>query len=157
MKKLAITALSVAALALTGLSTAGPAGAREEGVRTLRGSDVAEQDQAPQEKLQLGKKPGLQKKVARTFTGQPPVIPHATANFDELTLEENQCLSCHDEANYKKKKAPKIGKNHFQTKDGKITKNFDQSRYFCTQCHAPQFDAPPLVENTFNSISVKGR
>lgn len=154
MKKLAITGLSIAALALVGITTAG---AGDVEVRTLRDAGVAEQDQAPQEKLQLGKKPGLQKKVARTFTGQPPVIPHAMANFDELTLEENQCLSCHDEANYKKKKAPRIGKNHFQTKDGKITKNFDQSRYFCTQCHAPQFDAPPLVENTFQSVSVKGR
>lgn len=150
MKKLAITALSVAALALTGLGAS--AGAGEEGVRTLRGADVAAQDAVPQEKLQLGKKPGLQKNVARTFKGQPPVIPHAMANFDELTLEENQCLSCHDEANYKKKKAPKIGKYHFETKDGKLTKTFDQARYFCTQCHAPQFDAPPLVENTFQGM-----
>lgn len=154
MKKLTITALSLAALVLTG---PGIAGAAEEGVRTLRGADVAEQDAAPQEKTQLGKKPGLQKNVARTFTGQPPVIPHAMANFDELTLEENQCLSCHDEANYKKKKAPKIGKNHFEMKDSKVTKTFDKARYFCTQCHAPQFDAAPLVENTFQSVSVKAR
>ena len=157
MKKLAITVLSVAALALTGLSTAGPAGAGEEGVRTLRGADVAERDEAPQEKLQLGKKPGLQKNVARTFTGQPPIIPHAMTNFDELTLGENQCLSCHDEANYKKKKAPKVGKNHFETKDGKVTKTFNQAQYFCTQCHAPQFDVPPLVENTFKGIVVKAK
>ena len=149
--------MSVAVLVLTGLSTAGSAGAEEEGIRTLRGADVAEQDAAPQERLQLGKKPGLQKNIARTFTGQPPVIPHAMTNFDELTLGENQCLSCHDDANYKKKQAPKIGKNHFETKNGKVTKTFDQAHYFCTQCHAPQFDAPPLVGNTFKGVVVKAK
>lgn len=154
MKRLAIMALSAATLTLTSFSTAG---AGEDGVRTLRGADVAEQDAAPQEKHPLGKKPGLQKNVARTFTGQPPVIPHAMTSFDELTLEENQCLSCHDEANHKKKNAPKVGKNHFETKDGKVTKTFGKTRYFCTQCHAPQFDAPPLVENTFKGTVKAGQ
>ncbi|MCB1961304.1 MAG: nitrate reductase cytochrome c-type subunit, partial [Rhodocyclaceae bacterium] len=27
--------------------------------------------------------------------------------------------------------------------------NISPRRYFCNQCHVPQFDAKPLVENTF--------
>lgn len=157
MNKLAITALSVAALALSGLTTAVTAATDDEGLRTLRGADAAVEDKAPEDKVQIGKKPGLQKTVARSFKQQPPVIPHATENFDEITLEENQCLTCHDEANYKKKKAPLIGKSHFDVKDGKAQKRVSKARHGCVQCHVPQFDAPPLVENTFRPVSVKGK
>ena len=57
---------------------------------------------------QLGRKPGAQDKVARTFVGQPPVIPHATENFDEVTLADNQCLECHGAQAYVAKGAPKV-------------------------------------------------
>ncbi|MBI2314015.1 MAG: nitrate reductase cytochrome c-type subunit [Betaproteobacteria bacterium] len=156
MKKPVIAGFSAAALALAGLTATFPAAA-DEGVRSLRGADTAAEDQAPEQKVQLGKKPGLQKTVTRSFKQQPPLIPHATDNFDEITLEENQCLSCHDEANYKKKKSPLIGKSHMQLKDGKPTKTVDKTRHFCIQCHVPQFDAAPLVENTFQPVSAKGR
>jgi cytochrome c-type protein NapB len=59
----------------------------------MRGADVSAADQAPEAKKYLGGKPGGQEKVARTYRDQPPVIPHAVENFDEITLEENQCLS----------------------------------------------------------------
>ena len=80
------------------------------GVQTLRGADTAAADQAPDaQKAYTGKKPGLQKPIARTFKEQPPLVPHATDNFDEITVEENQCLSCHSLEKFKEKKAPKIG------------------------------------------------
>ncbi|OAD21154.1 periplasmiC nitrate reductase, diheme cytochrome c subunit, partial [Candidatus Thiomargarita nelsonii] len=32
--------------------------------------------------------------------------------------------------------------------------NIAPLRYFCTQCHAPQVDAKPLVENTFQPVQT---
>jgi len=121
----------------------------QEAPKPMRGADVSAVDQAPEAKKYLGGKPGGQEKVARTFTSQPPVIPHAVENFDEITLEENQCLTCHSAANYQKKKAPKIGDSHFRDRDGKVLAEASAARHNCTQCHVPQVDAPPLVENDF--------
>lgn len=112
---------------------------------SMRGVDVAAPDKAPEAMNYAGKRPGTQPIVARTFSTQPPVIPHAVENFDEVTLAENQCLDCHGAANYVKKNAPKLGDSHFVA----ATKAFDPSRHNCTQCHVPQVDAPALVENRF--------
>jgi cytochrome c-type protein NapB len=120
--------------------------------KSMRGTDVAAADQAPAEKEYVGKRPGTagQANVARTFKGQPPVIPHAMTNFDDINLEENQCLTCHDVDTYEKKKAPKLGDDHFRDPNtGKLMPKMSASRYQCTLCHAPQVDAPPLVDNTF--------
>lgn len=112
---------------------------------SMRGSDVAAPDKAPAPAKYLGARPGTQPTVARTYAQQPPVIPHATDNFDEVTLAENQCLDCHGAANYVKKNSPKMGDSHFVA----ATKAFDASRHVCTSCHVPQVDAPALVENRF--------
>ncbi|MDX9995186.1 MAG: nitrate reductase cytochrome c-type subunit [Rhodocyclaceae bacterium] len=120
------------------------------GVKSMRGDDVATGDKVATPKSYVGKKPGLQEKVARTFSTQPPVIPHAVENFDDVNLEENQCMSCHSAATFEKKKAPKIGDSHFiDPRTGKKLADSSMARYNCTQCHVPQVDAPPLVENTF--------
>ncbi len=113
--------------------------------QTLRGTDVKVADQAPEQKAYTGKRPGTQKPIPRTFVGQPPLIPHATNNFDEISLEENQCLTCHGLDVYKKKKAPKIGDAHLITGQQVVS----MGRYQCTTCHVPQVDAKPLVDNGF--------
>lgn len=118
-------------------------------VASLRGSDAATPDQAPAVREQIGKKPGSQDKVARTFVGQPPVIPHATDNFDEVTLADNQCLECHGAQNYVKKSAPRISDSHFVSATGQKLADTDNRRHACQLCHVPQFDAPPLVDNQF--------
>lgn len=112
---------------------------------SMRGSDVAAADAAPAVKEYVGKRPGTQPLVARGFSTQPPVIPHAMDNFDEVTLSENQCLDCHGPANYVKKNSPKMGDSHFVG----ANKTFDASRHACVLCHVPQVDAPALVENRF--------
>lgn len=119
------------------------------GVQSLRGADAAATDQAPIEKAYVGKKPGLQKPIARTFKGQPPLIPHATTNFDEITVEENQCLSCHSLEKYREKNAPKIGDSHLGPGSDGAAKVVTMDRYQCNSCHVPQVDAKPLVDNTF--------
>jgi cytochrome c-type protein NapB len=110
---------------------------------SLRGEEVVTEDKAPQEMSYQGKKPGLQKPIARTFDKQPPLIPHMITNFDDITLEENQCLSCHSVEKFKEKRAPKIADSHLSNNEVNMT------RYQCNSCHVPQVDAKPLVENNF--------
>jgi cytochrome c-type protein NapB len=116
---------------------------------SLRGSDTAAADQAPAVREQLGRKPGLQEKIARTFVGQPPLIPHATDNFDEVTLADNQCLECHGVQTSVKKAAPRISDSHLVSATGQKLPDADGRRHACQLCHVPQFDAKPLVDNAF--------
>ncbi|KXB29062.1 nitrate reductase [Dechloromonas denitrificans] len=132
-------------------------GFAQEAPKPMRGADVPAVDQAPEAKKYLGGKPGGQTKVARTFSSQPPVIPHAVENFDEITLEENQCLSCHGPDVYKKKNAPKVGDSHFRDRDGKVLPEASAARHNCVQCHVPQVDAPPLVDNDFKGDLVAAK
>ena len=129
----------------------------QEAPKPMRGADVSAVDQAPDAKKYLGGKPGGQEKVARTFKEQPPLIPHAVENFDEITLEENQCLTCHSATNYQKKKAPKIGDSHFRDREGKVLPDVAAARHNCVQCHVPQVDAPPLVDNEFKGNLAEGK
>lgn len=123
--------------------------------KSMRGIDVAAPDAVASEKAYVGSRPGTTKPVARTFSTQPPVIPHAVENFDEINLEGNQCMDCHSAATYRKKNAPKIGDSHFVDRDGKKHAEATGGRYNCVQCHVPQVDAPPLVDNTFKGDAVK--
>ena len=111
----------------------------------MRGAEVGDADKDPATLENVGKRPGTQPVVARTFSTQPPVIPHAVDNFDAVSLTENQCMDCHGPANYVKKNSPKLGDSHFVA----ATKAFDASRHVCTSCHVAQVDAPALVENRF--------
>lgn len=123
-------------------------------VESMRGSAITADDVAPETKA-YGGRPGTHRPVARTFSSQPPVIPHAVDNFDEVTLEENQCLSCHGPDMFKKKNAPLIGKSHFMDREGKKLDSVSALRHNCTQCHVPQVDAPALVDNAFKGDVAK--
>jgi cytochrome c-type protein NapB len=114
--------------------------------QTLRGEDAAAADKLFEGRAYLGKKPGSQAGYTRTYSTQPPLIPHAVENFDEVTLEGNQCLECHGPANYRKKEAPAIGEKHFAPGS---KAQISQARWACVMCHVPQFDARPLVDNEF--------
>ncbi len=124
-------------------------------VQTLRGADAATTDQAPLERPYTGKSPGSQKPVARTFSTQPPVIPHSIEGFDQVTLQSNPCLSCHGPENYMNVKAPKIADSHLKGSDGKVLSEVSAARYQCTACHVPQADAKPLIANTFRGDAAK--
>lgn len=136
--------LAAALAAISGWSLA----QQVAGIQTLRGADAAAPDYAPEAKAYAGKKPGLQKPIDRTFKEQPPLIPHAVDNFDEITVAENQCMDCHGLEKYREKKAPKIGDSHFLIGDD-LKKTLTMDRYQCNTCHVPQVDAKPLVDNTF--------
>jgi cytochrome c-type protein NapB len=146
MKRVISAVLGVMLLAWAAVSHAQQAGAADA-PKSMRGADAAAAETAFAEKAYLGKKPGLQKPIERTFKEQPPLVPHAMNNFDEITLEENQCLSCHSLEKAKEKNAPKIGDSHLAKEGGKQV--VSMSRYQCTTCHVAQVDASPLVENAF--------
>ena len=116
------------------------------GVSSLRGADVSTTDVAPVDlKVYAGKRPGSGAPIERAFKGQPPLIPHAIDNFDEITVESNQCMECHGMDSYQKKNAPRIGDTHLDAGKKLVT----MDRYQCNTCHVPQVDAKPLVDNTF--------
>ena len=90
--------------------------------------------------------------MARDYVQQPPLIPHKIDNY-RVNLKSNKCMSCHSWSNYRKAKATKISQTHFEDRDGHVLANVSARRYFCTQCHVPQVDAQPLVENKFEPVS----
>lgn len=150
--------MTLGALATIGTLMLAPwAVAADTTAQGLRSTEIMAPDQAPDEKTVMGGRPGAQKPIDRTFAQQPPLIPHMVANFDDINLEENQCLSCHDVSTYKAKNAPRIGDSHFKDAKGKIQKTVVHTRYNCVQCHVPQVDAPPLVENTFKGTPVTAK
>jgi len=91
--------------------------------------------------------------IARDYIQQPPLIPHAIEKY-RINLKSNKCLSCHSWKNYRQSGATKISQTHFEDRDDNVLANVSARRYFCTQCHVPQVDAKPLVENSFKSISA---
>ena len=91
--------------------------------------------------------------IERDYVQQPPLVPHAIESY-KINLKFNKCLTCHSWANYKKAKATKISQTHFENRDGNVLANISARRYFCTQCHVPQVDAPPLVENQFEPVQA---
>ncbi|MEN8257323.1 MAG: nitrate reductase cytochrome c-type subunit [Thermodesulfobacteriota bacterium] len=121
-----------------------------EEVQSLRGPrDVQSASQEPEvDKLIADQKP-----LKRDFIQQPPLIPHKTEGYN-VTRRYNKCLSCHSWANHKAAGATKISPSHFVDRDGNELTNLSARRYFCTQCHVTQVDAPPLIENTFEPVQA---
>ena len=141
-------------LATLGFILSQPALAQQgtTGVQTLRGADAAVTDQAPAARPYAGKAPGGQKRIARTFSTQPPLIPHSIEDLDGVTLQDNPCIACHGPDNYKAARAPKLAGSHLKEHDAKTPSELSQAWYQCTACHVPQVDAKPLVQNTFRGV-----
>ncbi len=94
-----------------------------------------------------------QKPILREFVHQPPLIPHTVEKY-KITMNHNKCLSCHSWSNYGESGATKISLTHFSDRDGNDLANVSARRYFCNQCHVPQANAQPLVENTFKPAGI---
>jgi len=110
----------------------------------LRGGTPINQDNAPgafRQERDHGPAP-------RDFVQQPPLIPHTIGNY-QITKNFNKCMECHAWSKTASTGATKVGVTHFRNREGQELDNVSPRRYFCTQCHVPQTDAKPLVENTF--------
>ena len=94
----------------------------------------------------------------RAFAMQPPVIPHQIENY-QVDRNFNKCMSCHGRDRVPDSQAPMVSVTHFMDRDGNFRSEISPRRYFCTQCHVPQMDVKPPVENTFidaeKTVAVK--
>lgn len=151
MKKptLAAMAAVLVATALFGLSLAGnPAPGFAQDLKSLRGDQgVTDADKAP---VVNNVREGT--RYDRAYRQQPPLIPHAIDKY-EIDLKVNQCLRCHDWPNNVKENAPKVSETHYVDRQGKRLDQIASTRWFCNQCHVPQTDAKPLVENQFRDAT----
>ena len=91
--------------------------------------------------------------IERDYVQQPPLVPHKTDGY-KINLKFNKCLTCHSWTNYKDAGATKISQTHFSDRNRDVMSNVAPRRYFCTQCHVPQADAKPLVENIFQPVKT---
>ena len=118
---------------------------RRRANRQLRGRDVSADEVEPGrysvEKRRPADRPA-------TIVQQPPLIPHKVDSY-KITTNFNKCMDCHSWTRYREAGATKVSLTHFKDRDGKELSNISPRRYFCKQCHVPQTDAKPLVENTF--------
>lgn len=140
MKLVQMATMATMAAVLSVLTLAATAG-----VQSLRGESALDSDaNAISKYKQIKAKGGFE----RSFEQQPPMIPHSIEK-DKITLKGNTCMKCHSEKNHEKEKAPMVGESHFFDRDGNKLKEVSSRRWFCNQCHAPQADAEPLVQNKF--------
>ncbi|MEW7311850.1 nitrate reductase cytochrome c-type subunit [Buttiauxella gaviniae] len=92
--------------------------------------------------------PKQQGRMALNYVNQPPMIPHSVDGY-QVSKNTNRCLQCHGVEHYRTTGAPRVSPTHFMDSEGKVLSNVAPRRYFCLQCHVPQTDAAPIVENTF--------
>lgn len=149
----------------------------------LRKTDLySENSKTVGEKTNYGKKPaGASKEFNRAYQDAPPMIPHDIEGMLPITINNNQCITCHVDSAPYDKTIPSVPVSHmidFRPKtsiarDGKITKNGKEidntsseelknvsikkegkligARFNCSQCHAPQSQDKPLVKNNFKA------
>ncbi|MGE5546341.1 MAG: nitrate reductase cytochrome c-type subunit [Solirubrobacterales bacterium] len=89
----------------------------------------------------------------RAYRQQPPLVPHQVEKY-EIDVKVNQCLRCHEWPYADQERAPKISDFHYMDRNGVRQDVVSGNRYFCTQCHVPQVDAKPLVENKFQPATT---
>lgn len=92
--------------------------------------------------------PKQQERMALNYVNQPPMIPHSVDGY-QVSTNTNRCLQCHGVEHYRTTGAPRISPTHFIDSEGNVLAGVAARRYFCLQCHVPQTDAPPIVDNTF--------
>ncbi|AIR63313.1 MULTISPECIES: nitrate reductase cytochrome c-type subunit [Cedecea] len=100
--------------------------------------------------------PKQQQRMALNYVNQPPMIPHSVDGY-QVTPTSNRCLQCHGVESYRTTGAPRVSPTHFMDSDGKVLSNVAPRRYFCLQCHVPQADVAPIVENTFEPSKGFGK
>ena len=92
-------------------------------------------------------------KRVRNYSMQPPVIPHKVEGY-QLDKNANRCMFCHARTRTQESQAPMISVTHFQDREGNHLAELSPRRYFCMQCHVPQAELPPLVENRFIDVDA---
>jgi|CXWK01.1.fsa_nt_gi cytochrome c-type protein NapB len=121
-------------------------------VKSLGGELSLEQINAPPEVEKQSVPSGG---FGRAYRQQPPLIPHKVDGY-QISASNNACMNCHDWPGHIEAKAPKVSETHYVDRQGVRLDKIAGTRYFCQQCHVPQADAKPLVNNSFqNAIQAK--
>jgi nitrate reductase (cytochrome), electron transfer subunit len=89
----------------------------------------------------------------RSHPMQPPTIPHRIDGY-QLDRDVNRCLFCHARTRIEETRAIPLSVTHYMDRDGNVRGDVSPRRYFCTQCHVPQDDVKPLVENRFEDFET---
>jgi len=63
-------------------------------------------------------------------------------------------MSCHSRRRIEETKAPMVSVTHYMDRDGNFLAEVSPRRYFCNQCHVPQIEIKPLVENSFQDVDT---
>jgi len=92
-------------------------------------------------------------KEVRNYPEQPPVIPHKIEGY-QVNMQANKCLTCHSRTAVAESQAPMVSITHFMDRDGQFLASVSPRRYFCNQCHVPQHETKPLVDNTFVDVDT---
>ena len=138
-------------LALAGALATTAAYAQSANVKSLRGDiSIDEANAAPVVTTQDKPASGF----GRAYRQQPPLVPHTIEGY-QVTKGFNKCLSCHEWPQNAQFNAPKVSETHYESR-GVDTDNVSPSRWFCTQCHVPQVNAPELVPNAFKNARELG-
>ena len=117
-------------------------------VHSLRGPTPIPEDPTPPS---LAKFPKERIRPALQYIGQPPLIPHSIRGY-EINLNGNKCLMCHSWENAVKMKATRISPTHFIDRNGNVLADVAPGRYICNNCHVPQANAKPLIQNIFEPV-----
>jgi len=102
--------------------------------------------------------PGASKVMPRAYLNAPPQVPHDISSFLPITTLSNACVACHSQRElWGKKREPAtptpIPPSHYtdlRKTPAKVGDSLVNARFNCNQCHVPQTNARPLVENTFS-------
>ncbi|MBS1145222.1 MAG: nitrate reductase cytochrome c-type subunit [Proteobacteria bacterium] len=149
MKKMKlITAMAFAAGMLLG-------GVGGVGAQELRVNEIGVQSIEGNSKVDMFRPEKDQLAIPRNFDKQPPLIPHSIKGYN-ITQNFNKCMDCHSKERAAETGATKVAASHYLDRDGKQQANISPRRYFCMQCHVAQFDAKPLVVNSYKPAAKKG-
>ncbi|MDD2721836.1 MAG: nitrate reductase cytochrome c-type subunit [Gallionella sp.] len=115
----------------------------------------------PQVYQYKGEMAGQNKVLPRAYLNAPPQIPHDIADFLPITKDNNMCIACHTLPDQWGKvrepgTATPIPPSHYtdlRRDRNKVTDHLINARFNCNQCHVPQANTTPLVENTFGKRS----
>lgn len=138
-------ALLVGAALVAVLAHAGP---KLPLVDSMRGATPLDQEATPP-MMQTTENKDVRR--GRAYTQQPPTIPHTIDGY-QVDKAFNKCLNCHSRTKAEQMQAVPVSITHYVGRDGMALPSIAPARYFCIQCHVPQVDAKPLVENTFTDV-----
>lgn len=100
--------------------------------------------------------PRQQQKIVLEYVNQPPMVPHSVDTY-QVTTNFNACLNCHSVQASRSTGAARISSTHFVDSNGNTLGHVAPRRYFCLQCHVPQANVSPIVENNFKPVPGFGQ